>query len=195
MELETIGLFALNAVLVPGASIGLRVFEPRYLDLVRDCGRDGSGFGVCMILAGDEVGEAATPAAFGTEARIEDFGSDDSGTLTLQVRGHRRFRVARTRVRDNGLVVGEVEWREPDSDDEVRPEHAVLGMLLQRILEQVGGDGADPGPRQIDNAAWVGWRLAELLPLSDRQRQVLLQEDDPHERLQQLLSLVSEESP
>ena len=195
MELETIGLFPLNAVLVPGASIGLRVFEPRYLDLVRDCGRDGSGFGVCMILAGDEVGEAATPAAFGTEARIEDFGSDDSGTLTLQVRGYRRFRVAKTRVRDNGLVVGEVEWREPDSDDEVRPEHAVLGMLLQRILEQVGGDGADPGPRQIDNAAWVGWRLAELLPLSDRQRQVLLQEDDPHERLQQLLSLVSEESP
>jgi Lon protease-like protein len=194
MEEESIGLFPLNAVLVPGASIGLRVFEPRYLDLVRDCGRDGRGFGVCMILAGDEVGEAATPAAFGTEARIEDFGSDDSGVLTLQVRGHRRFRVARTRVRDNGLVVGDVEWREPDVDDELRPEHAVLGMLLQRILEQVGGDDADPGPRQIDNAAWVGWRLAELLPMSERQRQVLLQEDDPHERLQQLLALVSEEA-
>jgi Lon protease-like protein len=194
MEEESIGLFPLNAVLVPGASIGLRVFEPRYLDLVRDCGRDGRGFGVCMILAGDEVGEAATPAAFGTEARIEDFGSDDSGVLTLQVRGHRRFRVARTRVRDNGLVVGDVEWREPDVDDELRPEHAVLGMLLQRILEQVGGDDAGPGPRQIDNAAWVGWRLAELLPLSERQRQVLLQEDDPHARLQQLLSLVSEEA-
>jgi Lon protease-like protein len=194
MEEESIGLFPLNAVLVPGASIGLRVFEPRYLDLVRDCGRDGRGFGVCMILAGDEVGEAATPAAFGTEARIEDFGSDDSGVLTLQVRGHRRFRVARTRVRDNGLVVGDVEWREPDVDDELRPEHAVLGMLLQRILEQVGGDDAGPGPGQIDNAAWVGWRLAELLPLSERQRQVLLQEDDPHARLQQLLSLVSEEA-
>jgi Lon protease-like protein len=194
MEEESIGLCPLNAVLVPGASIGLRVFEPRYLDLVRDCGRDGRGFGVCMILAGDEVGEAATPAAFGTEARIEDFGSDDSGVLTLQVRGHRRFRVARTRVRDNGLVVGDVEWREPDVDDELRPEHAVLGMLLQRILEQVGGDDAGPGPRQIDNAAWVGWRLAELLPLSERQRQVLLQEDDPHARLQQLLSLVSEEA-
>ena len=194
MEEESIGLFPLHAVLVPGASIGLRVFEPRYLDLVRDCGREGRGFGVCMILAGEEVGEAPTPAAFGTEARIEDFGSDDSGMLTLQVRGHRRFRVARTRVRDNGLVVGDVEWREPDVDDELRPEHAVLGMLLQRILEQVGGDDAGPGPRQIDNAAWVGWRLAELLPLSDRQRQVLLQEDDPHARLQQLLSLVSDEA-
>lgn len=194
MEQETIGLFPLHAVLVPGATIGLRVFEPRYLDLVRECGRQGAGFGVCMILAGEEAGAAATPAAFGTEARIEDFGSDDDGMLTLRVRGHRRFRVARTRVRDNGLVVGDVEWCEPDGDDELRPEHAVLGTLLQRILEQVGGEDADPGPRQIDNAAWVGWRLAELLPMSDRQRQGLLQEDDPHQRLQQLLALVSEET-
>lgn len=193
MEQETIGLFPLHAVLVPGAAIGLRVFEPRYLDLVRECGRTGGCFGVSMILAGEEAGEAATPAAFGTEARIEDFGNDDSGVLTLRVRGHRRFRVARTRVRDNGLVVGDVDWLAPDPDDELRPEHAVLGMLLQRILEQLGGDDGDPGPAQLDNASWVGWRLAELLPMSERQRQVLLQEDDPHARLQQLLELVSEE--
>src|SRR5690606_4277259 len=194
MEQETMGLIPLHAELVPGATIGLRAFEPRFLALVREGGRQGAGFGVCMILAGEEAGAAATPAAFGTEARIEDFGSDDDGMLTLRVRGHRRFRVARTRVRDNGLVVGDVEWCEPDGDDELRPEHAVLGTLLQRILEQVGGEDADPGPRQIDNAAWVGWRLAELLPMSDRQRQGLLQEDDPHQRLQQLLALVSEET-
>ena len=67
-------------------------------------------------------------------------------------------------------------------------------LATELLLEQVGGADADPGPRQIDNAAWVGWRLAELLPMSDQQRQVLLQEDDPHARLQQLLSLVSEEA-
>jgi Lon protease-like protein len=192
--LDSLGLFPLHTVLVPGAAMDLRVFEARYLDLVRDCGRTGRGFGVCLIVEGEEAGAAATPAAWGTEARVEDFGSEPGGVLTLRVRGHRRFHVRRTRVRDNGLVVGDVEWREPDVDDELRPEHAVLGMLLQRILEQVGGDDAGPGPRQIDNAAWVGWRLAELLPLSERQRQVLLQEDDPHARLQQLLSLVSEEA-
>ena len=94
MEQESLGLFPLHAVLVPGAVLGLRVFEPRYLDLVRECGRDGTGFGICLILEGEEAGAAATPAAFGTEARIEDFGSDDSGTLTLRVRGHRRFLAA-----------------------------------------------------------------------------------------------------
>ena len=193
MELEPLGLFPLHAVLVPGAALGLRVFEPRYLDLVRECGRDGTGFGVCLILDGEESGDAATPAAFGTEAVIEDFGTDDRGLLTLRVRGRRRFRVQRTRVRDNGLVTGDVEWREPDPDDELRPEHALLGTLLQRILEQAGGEHAEAPPARFDDAAWVGWRLAELLPLSDLQRQSMLQEDDPHARLQQLLGWVSDE--
>lgn len=183
---ESLGLFPLHAVLVPGAAMDLRVFEARYLDLVRDCGRNGRGFGVCLIVEGGEAGAAATPAAWGTEARIEDFGTEPGGVLTLRVRGHRRFRVARTRVRDNGLLVGDVEWREPDSDDELRPEHALLGTLLQKILEQAGGEHANAGPAQLGDAAWVGWRLSELLPLSPMQRQALLQEDDPAARLQLL---------
>jgi Lon protease-like protein len=183
---ESLGLFPLHAVLVPGAAMDLRVFEARYLDLVRDCGRDGVGFGVCLILEGEEAGAAATPAAWGTEARLEDFGTEPGGVLTLRVRGHRRFRVMHTRVRDNGLVVGDVEWREPDGDDELRPEHALLGTLLQKILEQAGGEHANAGPAQLGDAAWVGWRLAEWLPLSLSQRQALLQEDDPAERLQLL---------
>ena len=193
MEAGTLGLFPLHAVLVPGAALGLRVFEPRYLDLVRECGRSGGGFGVCLIMEGEEDGAAATPAAFGTEAMIEDFDTDDSGVLTLRVRGRRRFRVERTRVRDNGLVVGEVEWRDPDPDEELRPEHGLLALLLQRILEQAGGEHADAPASRFDDAAWVGWRLSELLPLADLQRQALLQEDDPHARLQQLLGWVSEE--
>jgi Lon protease-like protein len=190
-QLQTLGLFPLPAVLLPGAALGLRVFEPRYLDLVRECGRQGSGFGVCLLLPGEggEDGTAAAPAAYGTEARIEDFGNDD-GLLTLRVRGRRRFRVLRTRIRGNGLVVGEVQWRDPDPDDELRPEHALLGLLLQRILDQAGGEHAGASPARFDDAAWVGWRLAELLPLTDLQRQQLLQEDDPHARLQQLLALI-----
>jgi Lon protease-like protein len=183
-------LFPLKTVLVPGATLGLRVFEPRYLDLVRECGHDGSGFGICLILEGEEAGATTTSAAFGTEARIEDFGADAGGLLTLQVRGARRFQVRRTRVRDNGLVVAQVEWCDPDPDDELRPEHAVLGMLLRGILEQVGGEHASAPPACFDDAGWVGWRLAELLPLEDEQRQLLLQEDDPHARLDALLALL-----
>ena len=190
---QALPLFPLHGVLLPGAALGLRVFEARYLDLVRECGRSGGSFGVCLILDGEEVGVPATPAAWGVEARIEDFDMGSDGVLQLKLRGLRRFQVLKTRVRDNGLVIGEVEWCLPDHDDELRPEHALLGLLLERILEQAGGEFAGAGPAQLDQAAWVGWRLAELLPLSDDQRLALLQEDDPHLRLDRLLHWMDED--
>jgi Lon protease-like protein len=188
-DTQPLGLFPLQTVLIPGAALGLRVFEARYLDLVRDCSLNGEGFGICLVLEGSEVGAPATPAAFGTEALIEDFGTGEDGLLTLRVRGARRFRVERTRVRDNGLLVGEVAWREADPSVPLQPQHALLATLLERILEKAGGDVA--GDVHFDDAAWVGWRLAEILPLGDRQRQALLQEDDPHMRLEQLLHLIA----
>lgn len=188
---DALPLFPLNTVLVPGAALDLRVFEPRYLDLVRDCGRNGSGFGVCLIAQGTEAGAPATPMAWGTEARIEDFDHGSDGLLHLRLRGQRRFHVTRTRVRDNGLVVGEVDWCEPDAAADLQPQHALLGDVLRRIFEQLGdADVRVPEPR-FDDAAWVGWRLAELLPLTLPQRQRLLQEDDIDRRLDELLRLLS----
>ncbi|MDN8668582.1 LON peptidase substrate-binding domain-containing protein, partial [Stenotrophomonas indicatrix] len=90
-------LFPLHTTLLPGAAIGLRVFEPRYLDLVRETGRSGEGFGVCLILEGNEVGAPATPAAFGVQVKIEDFDVGADGVLQLRLRGTRRFHVERTR--------------------------------------------------------------------------------------------------
>lgn len=187
---ESLPLFPLHSVLLPGGSLALRVFEPRYLDMVRDCGRAGRGFGICLILDGDEVGKPATPAAFGTEALVEDFGSTPQGLLGLRVRGGRRFHVRRTRVRDNGLVVGDVDWLAADPEDALRAEHGLLSIVLARMLERSGGEHARAPAAALDDAAWVGWRLAELLPLTAEQRQSLLQQDDPHARLDQLLALM-----
>ena len=186
-------LFPLHTVLVPGAALDLRIFERRYLDMIRDCGRNGSGFGVCLILEGTEAGAAASPAAFGTEALVEDFDTTAEGLLSLRVRGRRRFHVLRTRVRDTGLVVADIEWREDvAASPRLRPEHALLAELLRRILLQIASDHAEPAPLLFENAAWVGWRLAELLPLPMPQRQELLQLDDPHARLQRLLDGITE---
>ena len=183
-------LFPLHGVLVPGAALDLRIFERRYLDMVGECGRNGSGFGVCLIMVGSEAGAPATAVAFGTEAVIEDFGTGDDGLLNLQVRGARRFHVERTRVRDNGLIIGDVRWCEADLDDGLRPEHALLATVLQHFLEKAGGEHSKVSNARFDDAAWVGWRLAEFLPLEDAQRLSILQEDDPHERLSLLLQLM-----
>ena len=181
-------LFPLHTVLVPGAALDLRIFERRYLDMVAECGRNGAGFGVCLILEGNEAGAPAMPVAFGTEAVIEDFGTTPEGLLSLRVRGRRRFHAVRTRVRDNGLVLADIDYLpDPLPPPRLLPEHALLAELLRRILLQVDSGHVDPDPALFEDAAWVGWRLTELLPLSMGQRQSLLQLDDPHARLQRLL--------
>lgn len=180
-------LFPLSSVLFPGGSLALRIFEPRYLDLVRRCGRSGDGFGICLLLEGGEVGVATATVAIGTEAAIVDFAMTGDGLLAITVEGRRRFRIERTRVQDDGLVVGVVEWLQESADQAVREEHALLSVLLSRVLDKAGVDHEGVGKGDLADAAWVAWRLAEWLPIDALERQQLLEMDDPHARLQALV--------
>lgn len=177
-------LFPLSAVLFPGGPLRLRIFERRYLDMIRDCARDGAGFGVCLILEGREAGAPALPAAIGTRARIIDFYTTPEGLLGIGARGEDRFHVERTHVRDSGLLIGEVRWLPPDPCLPVPAEHGLLANLLENLLGRFG-ELPDEGAR-LDDAAWVAWRLGEILPLEQSDRQFLLQIDDPGDRLDRL---------
>ena len=180
-------LFPLNTVLFPGGILPLRIFEPRYLDMVKDCMRNNHGFGVCMIIQGEEVGHSTASAALGCEARIIDFDQTPEGLLAITTQGARRFHVEQVKVRGNGLVMGEVTWLPDVSEVSVPPEYHVLLQILQRILEkaEISFDKQD-----LENADWVSWRLAEWLPLSNLERQELLQEPDALLRLQNLLDKI-----
>lgn len=180
---DDLPLFPLSTVLFPGGRLDLRIFERRYLDLIRDCTRTGSPFGVCLIVRGDEAGAPALPAAFGTTARIEDFSTLPDGLLGIVARGERRFHVDRTRIRDNGLIVARVALQDPEPALPVPPEYGVLVTILSRFAEQVGGELGDAPQAKYDDAAWVAYRLAELLPLENEERQQLLQEAAPAARL------------
>lgn len=183
MPLVDIPLFPLSAVLFPGGLLSLRIFEARYIDLVRDCTRDNTGFGVCLILDGEETGAPAAPAAVGTFARITDFYTLPDGLLGIGAEGYGRFQVASTRVRDNGLVHGEVRFLDDEPLLPVPPEHGLLATILERLHEGSGGPFAHSDRASYDDASWVGFRLAEALPLSPPERQELLQLADPVQRL------------
>lgn len=181
-------LFPLRTVLFPGGELRLRVFEPRYLDLVRQCSRDGSAFGVALILEGVEAGGPALPAAIGTTARIVDFYTLPDGLLGLRCVGEKRFRVRQTRMRDTGLIIGEVEAMHDFAPEPVAPQHGLLAQLLERLLDHFGGPHSDAGKAQFDDAHWVGFRLAEMLPFEDEERQALLELDSAEARLDRILS-------
>ena len=186
MPRTDVPLFPLSTVLFPAGVLPLRIFEPRYLEMVRDCARHDAPFGVCLILEGHEAGAPALPAAVGTLARIVDFYSHPDGVLGITARGGARFRVLRSRVRDNGLVHGQVQCWPDEPATEVPPEFGLLSTILERLIEQAGGPWRDAPREHYDDAAWVGFRLAELLPLMAPERQQLLELTDPLERLRVL---------
>jgi hypothetical protein len=186
---EEIALFPLNTVLFPGGPLPLRIFEARYIDLVRRCLREDVGFGVVLITDGEEAGvEPTSTCDVGTYARIVDFSGEPDGLLGIEARGERRFRIhGRSRARD-GLNLAEVEWLPDERQVPLPEEFADLGPALDQVLEQVG-EPYESLERQLEDSAWVAGRLAEILPLPPVHKQHCLELDDPVERLRYLRPL------
>lgn len=189
-HLTELPLFPLGTVLYPGGQLSLRIFESRYLDMVRECARTGGPFGVSLILAGHKAGAPAVPAAVGTLARIIDFHNREDGLLGILAEGGERFRVTRTRVRSDGLVRGDIELWPAEPALEVPVEFALLPSILERLVETIGPQWRDAPKQRYDDATWVGYRLAELLPLQNDERQRMLELTDPVRRLAELRDIL-----
>jgi uncharacterized protein len=180
-----IALFPLNTVLFPGGSLPLRIFEARYIDLVRACMRTGSGFGIVLIVEGGEAGGPVSTSEVGTYARIIDFSQQPDGLLGIHAVGERRFRIlARRRARD-GLNLADVEWLPDELQVELPGEFAELVPALDVALDQMG-EPHSARERRPHDASWVSGRLAELLPVPAEHKQHCLELDDPLERLRYL---------
>jgi uncharacterized protein len=189
-ETAEIALFPLNAVLFPGGPLPLRIFEPRYMNMVRSCMRDDSSFGVVLILTGAEAGGAIeSTAPVGTSARIVDFYALPDGLLGIYCLGGRKFRLLRRWQQPDGLNMGEVLWLPDEPATELPAEYQHLGALMRKILPELG-ELYEAVEKRVEDAAWVGYRLAEILPVNLSDKQEWLELDDPLERLGALNPLI-----
>ncbi len=186
--MNEIALFPLNVVLFPEGPLPLRIFETRYVDMVRRCLRESRGFGVVLIRGGAEV-SAAQFGDVGTMAEIVDFHQLSDGLLGLSCVGRQRFRILERRRQPDGLNLGRVEWLPPDPAAAVPERHAQLAEMLRTVLPQLGEVYAGMEMR-LDDAAWVGNRLAEILPLDASDKQLYLELADPLRRLDVLAPLI-----
>lgn len=178
-----IPLFPLGSVLFPGGVLSLKVFEQRYLDMAADCLRRKAPFGVCLIASGKEVGEPATPHAVGTLAHISDAEMPQLGILMLKVHGNQRFRIVASTVQPDGLLHATVEILDDIAGCAVPDAQQGLLPLLRKIVSDLGPDKM-PEPHAFDDAAWVGYRLTEILPVQALAKQKLLELEDPVSRLE-----------
>ena len=179
---ETLPIFPLGTVLFPGAILPLRIFEVRYMDMAKACLRDGAPFGVCLIREGSEVGAPAVPEPVGCTARIAECDVEELGILKVRAEGIDRFRIVSSEVNRQGLIVGEVEPLAAEPQVTGIDGLAESAEFLRKVILAIGADRFNE-PYRFDDATWVSFRLAEILPLRIDVKQKLLELTDATLRL------------
>lgn len=187
-------LFPLSGVLLPFGRVPLKIFEPRYLDLVRDCVKSNSPFGVVWIRRGAEVvqrGRAAPELGdYGTCARIVDWDQLPNGLLGITIAGGKRFELFETQTRSSGLIVGRVELQEPIGP---APMSETWLSLLNVLRSLETHPHVERMKLRVDyNDAWqVAYTLIQLLPFDEALKYQLLGIDSIHELMANLQALLN----
>lgn len=197
-----IPLFPLGTTLFPGGVIALKIFEARYLDMMKRCLREDTAFGVVSILDGNSSESDASASAqfsnIGTLAKLEEFDAVQPALYMTKSYGTQRFKLISIKQEVDGLWMGEVELIDPDPEMPLPKEHEKVAALLQEIIsviksEDLLGDAAFKMPENLDDCGWVANRLAELLPLPPAQKNHLLAQSNPRIRLDLISEIIEDD--
>ena len=186
-----IPLLPLAAVLFPGGVLSLKLSEQRYLKMAAACMESRAPFGVCLVLGGKEAGQGVQPHKVGTLAYIDRGDLPPSDVLSVNIRGGRRFRILSQVLGDDGLLRAQVELLLEPERREVPVDQRGLLPLLRKVVGDLGVEKI-PEPHDFDDAAWVGYRLTEVVPVQLLAKQKLLELDDSVSRLEILFAYLSQ---
>jgi len=189
IETIKIPLFPLETVLFPGGALPLRIFEPRYLDMISDCMKTESGIGVVLIKDGHESGAAAKVHEFGTISYISYWHKRNDGMLGITLTGEQRFRVLSTEVKENQLTMAEVELLPHFEKKQTDYNAEAFVSLLKQIIAQLEPPFTTM-KKYYDDLDWVSARLIELLPIELKNKQEMLMMNDVNERMNYLHPLL-----
>jgi Lon protease-like protein len=180
-------LFPLNTVLFPGSILPLQIFEQRYLNLVTDCMKQQTGFVVVLISEGKEVG--ATPQIYCTGCYVEiiDWESLENGLLGISIQAKYRVHLSNSSVRDDGLLLADATAVDSTLDNNpVLPDaFKPLSDTLEQLLNHPFAERYK-GKVDFDDTADICYRLGELLPISNKEKQLLLESETTEQMLDQL---------
>ena len=193
MHTQSISLFPLNVVIFPEGLLPLRIFEMRYLDMVRNCLRNHTPFGVVAVLndAPSTRQDTRLPFALvGTSVNIIDADAPQTGLMMIRCLGQQRFQVKSARQQRDGLWIGEVEKIKNDVSMTIPDDLIATAGNLHQLIHSLGKQGVPEidlpilKPYQFDDCGWVANRWCELLNIPLRQKQRMLELDSPLVRLE-----------
>jgi uncharacterized protein len=186
---STLTIFPLGTVLFPQGVLPLRIFEARYVDMVRECLRNERPFGICRIIDDSEPGKPVKHELLGCSTRIVNFDSEDSGILSIRTIGERRFKIIDKQVDSKGLIRAQVEWLEIEPDHAIPAEMFRCRDVIEQVIAELVDTEDDPmkkvlePPYLLSSASWVSHRLCEILPFATGSKQAMLELEDALQRL------------
>lgn len=184
-----LAIFPLSTILFPGGVLPLRVFEARYMDMVRECMKEDRPFGVCQITRGTESGRAAEHESIGCLAKITQWDMPQLGLLHLRVTGVHRFSIQSRGIEKSGLIRADVELMDDDPEVGVPQELVGCRDLVKRLVAQLESEEPRQERRLVsppycfESASWISNRLCEFLPIPPKAKQKLMELDEPLTRL------------
>jgi Lon protease-like protein len=184
-----IPVFPLNTVLFPGALLPLKIFEQRYLDMLKSCLREDRPFGVFLIREGAEVGRPAVPFEVGCLAKITEWEMPHLGLFHIKALGTQKVRIFDPRATPSGLLIARAHAFPVEPDAALPSDLTICAQVLRMIIDKVGA-AAFAAPLHFDSSLWVSYRLAEVMPLDLRSKQELLEIDSAEVRLRRLLKFL-----
>ncbi|HEY9098139.1 MAG TPA: LON peptidase substrate-binding domain-containing protein [Thiobacillus sp.] len=192
LKQSTLPLFPLNTIVFPGGKLPLRIFEQRYLDMIKQAIAHDTPFGICGIQEGAETGAPAIPYEVGTVMRVTDWDMPETGILQIETIALDRFVIRSTHAEPDGLLVGQVESVSVEPAVPVPDDLELSVEILRHIISEYN-DAYFPEPHELNNAVWVGYRLSEVLPLTLSIKQSLLEMNDSVTRLRILTEFLKKQ--
>lgn len=202
----TIPLFPLGTILFPDGIIPLKIFEARYLDMIKKCFREGTPFGVISIIKNNSFGSDSNDlepvnqsfSEIGTLAVIEDFDPVQPTVYMTRSVGTQRFKLLSAAQEPDGLWIGQIELLENDPPSPIPSEHQKVANLLHEMIEMIQSQTLIEEPlfkaaTDPNDCGWVANRLAELLPLSLSVKNHLLGQTNPRIRLDLITEIIEDD--
>jgi hypothetical protein len=170
-------LFPLKTVLLPSNKLRLKIFEPRYLDMIARCMREESKFGVVLIYKGEESLSDTDIYSVGTTATISDWENRADGLLSITALGIERFQIKSTHIQSDGLTIAEIEILKDTETSEMPEQYTYMQELLHHISAQEGRI-----PNENQSFSEILYQLIYWLPLESNLKQRLLEIADGSDR-------------
>ncbi|XOV78531.1 MAG: LON peptidase substrate-binding domain-containing protein [Aestuariibacter sp.] len=179
MMQEAVPLFPLSAHILPGGRMALRIFEPRYVRMVKEACLNQSQFCICMFNSQGDKDKNQHIFPVGTLVHIVDFELLDDGLLGITVEGTSLVTIQNIITEKDGLRIGDATSVTGNLFDEGSiNKHTKLADKLLEIIESYPEiKELYPEPK-FNDLNWVVCRWLELLPIRAEEKQKLLTAED-----------------